>query len=735
MLGWFFLCFRVKTFLIGPLVLTLGNQLKRQNTMNPVRSGLILLFILCLIALVQKPAKGQVSIDSLLEARSGASHDTVRINADVQIANILYTENLDSARFYYGRGLKLAESISTEYPARVPKVLIDIGNMLMVLNLDDEAISTLEQAVAISKERGQKKEQSNAQFRLGYAFMSKSDFKNAILHYDSVVVRNERDGTGYSQADCLNFSGLCNYYIRKLDLASEKALAAIRYRREIGDTAYIHNPYMVYALVQWEQENYERAKVYFNKVAHNARAVDDFRRVRLAYENLSFVLMDQDSADAAIENMTKAWEMSKQMNYQWGSVRYFTMVGDIEIDRGNFQLGHDYIKQSIDYIVPTVAPQSKGNIYLKLAWAKIKLADSVYTSDWAKRSELFKEALPLAKEGWELASQVNSANVMLDAGEALAVIYSKLNRYKEAFEFSQKAKTISEEINDKARTEAIAEATTEYETELIEAQNESLRESQRAQSARLKQQNYLIYGAVIVLVLIIIIATLIYRSRLNLKRANLAIEKSLSEKELLLKEIHHRVKNNLQVVSSLLDLQSRGIEDEEALATFMEGQNRVKAMALIHQKLYQNEDLATIDFAEYAEQLMKELASIYPDSNAVNTSVKATGKTQFDIDTAIPLGLILNELVSNAYKYAFEGKGSGELNVSVQSLGDGKHQLTVSDSGAGLPEGFDFKKAKSLGLRLVRRLAKQLYGSVEYRWDDGSQFTIQFSDTDIRKAI
>jgi two-component sensor histidine kinase len=157
-------------------------------------------------------------------------------------------------------------------------------------------------------------------------------------------------------------------------------------------------------------------------------------------------------------------------------------------------------------------------------------------------------------------------------------------------------------------------------------------------------------------------------------------------------------------------------------------------MALIHQKLYQNENLATIDFAEYAEQLMSELATIYPSASKIKTKVEAKEEAHYDIDTAIPLGLILNELVSNAYKYAFDGRKQGELNVEVKSLGSGKHQLTVTDTGAGLPENFDFQKAKSLGLRLVRRLAKQLYGNVEYSNIGGAKFVINFTDTLQRKA-
>ena len=391
--------------------------------------------------------------------------------------------------------------------------------------------------------------------------------------------------------------------------------------------------------------------------------------------------------------------------------------------------------EAVKTIPPQYAIKSKANVLIGLVNAKMLLADSVYAASSTKRNTFLNEAIPHVERAWALVNPVNARNVELYVAETAAKLYAKLGRFDEAYEFSQIARELSDYINDQARTEAIAKMTTEFDTERVEAQNDLLKESQKVQVARLKQQSYLIYGVVIGLMLIAIIAALIYRGRLRLQKANAAIEKSLSEKELLLKEIHHRVKNNLQVVSSLLDLQSRGIEDEEALATFMEGQNRVKAMALIHQKLYQNEDLATIDFAEYAGQLMKELAALYPSAKGVKTEVSATEAAHFDIDTAVPLGLILNELVSNAYKYAFQDTQEGKLSISVESLGDGKYQLTVTDSGAGLPEDFDFKKAKSLGLRLVRRLAKQLYGEVNYQWDNGSQFTIQFSDTILRKAV
>jgi PAS domain S-box-containing protein len=198
------------------------------------------------------------------------------------------------------------------------------------------------------------------------------------------------------------------------------------------------------------------------------------------------------------------------------------------------------------------------------------------------------------------------------------------------------------------------------------------------------------------------------------KKAEEQIRASLHEKEVLLKEIHHRVKNNMQVISSLMSLQADASADPETLRFLRESQNRVKSMALIHEKLYQSSNLARIDFGGYARDLAGHLLRSYrmgPDQ--VSLHVEA-GDTPLGIDQAIPAGIILNELVSNALKYAFVGAHrGGRLLVAIALEGDGHLRLTVSDDGAGLPAHLDVQASETLGLKLVRMLASQLQGKLE----------------------
>jgi PAS domain S-box-containing protein len=212
------------------------------------------------------------------------------------------------------------------------------------------------------------------------------------------------------------------------------------------------------------------------------------------------------------------------------------------------------------------------------------------------------------------------------------------------------------------------------------------------------------------------------------KQAEDQIKASLLEKETLLQEIHHRVKNNLQVISSLLRLQSRQIRDQQALELFKDSQNRVQAMALIHEKLYQSSNLAFIDFQEYITSLVGNLCRSYDIYRQAITFKVNVNQVSLAIDTAIPCGLIINELVANSLKYAFPDNRGGEISISLESMHSGQFILTISDNGVGLPENLDFRNTSSLGLQLVCRLSKQLEGSIELNRNQGTEFKIAFAN-------
>jgi PAS domain S-box-containing protein len=204
------------------------------------------------------------------------------------------------------------------------------------------------------------------------------------------------------------------------------------------------------------------------------------------------------------------------------------------------------------------------------------------------------------------------------------------------------------------------------------------------------------------------------------------INQSLQEKEVLLKEVHHRVKNNLQVISSILNLQSSYVKDEATVNVLRESQNRIKSMAFIHESLYQANDFSSINFADYVVNLLQNLMQSY---SKLNQTVKLNVELEtifLNLDLAIPCGLIINEIISNALKYAFvENKEGDEITIKMKKVGE-KLQLVIGDNGVGLPKNIDYKNTESLGLQLVVTLVGQLGGNIELDSTNGTKYTISF---------
>ena len=205
------------------------------------------------------------------------------------------------------------------------------------------------------------------------------------------------------------------------------------------------------------------------------------------------------------------------------------------------------------------------------------------------------------------------------------------------------------------------------------------------------------------------------------------IQQSLVEKEVMLKEIHHRVKNNLQIISSLLNLQSYHISDKQFVDAFNDSKNRVKSMALVHERMYETKDFTKINFGDYIKSLARDLFKTYNTTNDISLDVNVDHDS-FNIDTAIPCGLILNELISNSLKYAFPDGRKGKIQINVHANGDNCTELFFSDDGIGIPEKINVKEVDTLGLKLIHILIDQLDGSSELIRSNGTCFKIKFKN-------
>jgi len=222
----------------------------------------------------------------------------------------------------------------------------------------------------------------------------------------------------------------------------------------------------------------------------------------------------------------------------------------------------------------------------------------------------------------------------------------------------------------------------------------------------------------------------------NQKVAEEKMQASLKEKEALLSEVHHRVKNNMQVIISLLRLQADKIEDKQYADMFKESQNRIKSMSLIHERLYQTKDFANIDFGAHVKSLVDGLyVSHRVDTNKIRLNIDIKD-VSFNLENAIPCGLIINELVSNSLKYAFPDERKGKIEISLLVTNEDEIELTVSDDGVGIPEDLDVRAAESMGLHIVRILAEQtLEGKMDLDRTEGTHFHFQLKRSKYKPRI
>ncbi|WP_459919052.1 histidine kinase dimerization/phosphoacceptor domain -containing protein, partial [Desulfocicer niacini] len=222
----------------------------------------------------------------------------------------------------------------------------------------------------------------------------------------------------------------------------------------------------------------------------------------------------------------------------------------------------------------------------------------------------------------------------------------------------------------------------------------------------------------------------------DLTVANTLLKSSLNEKDSLLKEIHHRVKNNLQIISSLLKLQANHTNDIQAAALFKDSQDRIMSMALIHEQLYQSKDLSNIDFGIYIRKLVDSLIQSYRQKSRKIRADIESNNVFLGIDVAIPCGLIINELVSNSLKYAFPAAEKGVISIATRFDNKNEIEMVIGDDGIGIPENLDFRNTKTFGLQLITGLVvHQLAGEIEINRNAGTEFRIRFKNFSGKERI
>jgi two-component sensor histidine kinase len=562
--------------------------------------------------------------------------------------------------------------------------LKDLADYYGSIEENQKALVLLENAVAIYKSIGFKPLQGvytlmsdnygilqNTQLSLQYALMA-------------VKTAEETNDTSYQLCTIYNHLGLAYYDLLKYDLAFSNFEKALNIALENKNVSDINTISYNLASLYCQQKNYREALRTLKRTEKDYPPQDEVTKIRQRFI------------------FTVCYSMLKQLD---NAKPYYE------------QILKDY-------------QESDAGLAYKLTGIIIYLQQSGQVEKTYAYIEKFKE---FAKKSNKLIlySQIELLSFQSDHAS---------KKYESAIKHLQRHQLFRDSIFNVEKLKQSAALQLQFETEKKDKNIKLLTQQGKLQEIKIHNDQiirYVFIGSVVVLILFL---AFLYNSFRSKKKKNEELEiqrqqineqnelnkKMLIEKEWLLKEIHHRVKNNLQIVISLLNTQSAYLDNEDALMAIQNSQHRMHAMSLIHQKLYQSDNLANIDMSWYVYELINYMKECFDTDTKINFNLDVE-KTYLDVAQAVPLGLIINEAINNAIKYAFPSDRKGEVVISLKNITESDYKLIIADNGVGLPENFDHTERDSLGMNLMMGLTDQIDGTFDMKNDNGLKITITFT--------
>jgi len=455
-----------------------------------------------------------------------------------------------------------------------------------------------------------------------------------------------------------------------------------------------------------------------------------------AYNDLGYYYYESKKNDSALVNFNKSLEYAEKSLKNISNEQYQQISAVVKGNIAEIYVGRKMYNEAIPLLLEDVRVGVKSKINIGSTVNSYNLLAICYLElgDFENVNEIFNNIKPFVVELSDNPSLVGYLKNKANYYNKIQNSDSSNYYYKEAFK-------VKDFIDVKGKNQILASNELIYniteEHRLLEKHKTEFKNQEL--SLKNKQKNILIFFALILLLLLVLSLYNSYKLKKSRKEVreknkeitlkNKQVKMALSEKEVLLKEVHHRVKNNLQVISGLLELQNISVTDESVKLALKEGQNRIQSVALVHKMMYQSENVSKVNMQKYLEELLQVLELSYANSQKnIQTDINAMG-VDLDITLAVPISLIVNEAVCNAYKHAFENKNSGIIEVAIIKEKETTYSLLIKDDGVGLSEDFDVKQLKSIGFDLIYGLARQLKGKLAVNSTSGTEIKITFSST------
>lgn len=534
----------------------------------------------------------------------------------------------------------------------------------------------------------------------------------------------------------INRIGQLKKITKQYGQALKDYLQSLKIFEEINDKKQIAKSYNNIGIIHKLLSNYEKSKEFYQKSLQIGKEINDSSIIADAYNNWGNVLRVEKVFDLAEDYYFKS------LNYRAGysnSIIYksrkssyvYNNLGLTYLEKKNYNKAIEFFMMAIEIKFSIKDWESLTSTYSNIAEAYLAIND-------------FKNAHEYLSKAQEIALNGNSSDLVF-IYKNLSLAYEKENDFKKALNYLQKSIKIKDSLTKINQADVVLLLTAQFdhenqknEIDLLEKKNQQLTQQQNEineSEKRYVSLNRIMIFLIVALIIAVIVAyrkaTFAKTTAEQLEETNKELVKTLiskDEKDILIKEIHHRVKNNLQIIKSLVRLQLAVSENQEANEILSEFEQRVSSMALVHEELYKSKDLTKVKVKHYLTELVTNLIHTY-SIKKVDTDINIESIT-FGIDTVVPLGLLVNEIISNALKHGIKDIDKGKIICRITPLKGNKYELFIGDNGAGFPENFNFENPATLGLELIQTLSEQLNGEIEIINNDGAFYKITFENLD-----
>ncbi len=554
-------------------------------------------------------------------------------------------------------------------------------------------------------------------FDVGGLEYERTRFLRRVNEAGQARVSIDRAIEAFTQIDSTKFISQCygisaEMHLRagEVDKSIEQYQKSIELARSINDLIQETTMLNSMGLVHRRVGNLDEALEYLILAGEKAEELGEARIVASAINNRAIIHKTRKEFPQALQLYERAMELA---------------LAESPPD----ELGIGYVHNNLSGVYKEMGQPDRAleesrlsyDIFSRLGGPREQCAALMGMGANLAKLNRFQEAIPSYRKALAIGKDYDYFRI--GALKGMGQAYKGMRQLDSTVHYMELEANLRQEIKEKERIKVLADMEGKFQTAEKQRKIDKLEYEEQLSQARIQRQGWIIGLGLLALGIVSLLLYRVFQQRQRISQQSQQLTKSLEDKETLLKEIHHRVKNNLQMVSSLLSLQSRYVSDDTAVAALKMGNSRVRSMALIHQKLYMSDEVSTtVKAGEYLQKLLNELVGNLTPPELTLTTNTDLEDLELDIDTMIPMGLIANELVTNSLKYAFKGRQKGTIDLSLKRL-NGKTVLHLSDDGVGTPKN-PAEAPDSFGYLLINSLSEQLEGELAVDGNAGMKVTL-----------